>query len=349
LQSAKPAAVRYLSPPVPLGEPVAVAPGIFWLRLPLPFALDHVNVWLLDDGDGWTLIDAGVRDERTIAIWEGLLAGFLAERPIRRIIATHFHPDHVGLCGWLAERLETSFVASRIEWLQARLLALDTSDGYVQAGQQFDVAAGLTVEQVALRYDRGNRYRQTVAAPPPVYTRLAAGDTIGMGGSDWRVMIGEGHSPEMLTFWCAERAILIAADQLLPRISPVVAVWPPTPAADPLAEFLDSLPQYLALPADALVLPSHDAPYHGLHDRVQGLVRHHDERLELTLRACVEPATTVEVMGKLFRRKFDVHQLGFALGETTAHLNYLLARGRLAAVGERDGARLFRTVRPREL
>jgi glyoxylase-like metal-dependent hydrolase (beta-lactamase superfamily II) len=343
LSKNKPAAIRYLSPPVPFGEPVVVAPGILWLRLPLPFALDHVNVWLLDDGDGWTLVDAGVRDERTIAIWESLLGGALAERPIRRIVATHFHPDHVGLCGWLADRLGTSFWASRIEWLQARLLALDTSDGYVRAGRQFDVAAGLTEGEVALRYDRGNRYRQTVAAPPPVFARLAAGDTIVMGGSEWRVLIGEGHSPEMLTFWCEERRILIAADQILPRISPVVAVWPPNPEADPLTEFLASLPQYLELPADALVLPSHDAPYHGLHDRVRDLVRHHDERLEHTSRACAEPATTVEVMGRLFRRKFDVHQLGFALGETTAHVNYLLARGRLEVVGWRDGARLFRT------
>ena len=342
LSSAEAAAVRYLSPPVPLGEPVAVAPGIFWLRLPLPFALDHVNVWLMDDGDdGWTLIDAGVRDERCIAIWQRLLDGFLAEKPIRRIIATHFHPDHVGLCGWLVERLDAAFFASRIEWLQARLLAIDTTDGYVRAGRSFDEAAGLPAEQIAERFARGNRYRLNVTVPPAAFTRLVAGDTLEMAGTTWRVMIGEGHSPEMLTFWSAERDILIAADQILPRISPVVAVWPPVPDADPLAEFLGSLQQYLELPATTLVLPSHDAPYHGLHERVRALVQHHEQRLDLTLRACAEPATVVEVMGKLFRRKFDLHQLGFALGETMAHINHLLGRERLTVVGRRGAAPLF--------
>ena len=342
MSSDKPAAVRYLMDPIPLGEPLEVTRGIYWLRLPLPLALDHVNVWLLDDGDGWTLIDAGFSDERTTLIWQTLLTGLLAQKPIRRIIATHFHPDHVGLCGWLAEHAEAPFLTSRIEWLQARLLALDTSDGYVQAGRVFDLAAGLAPEQVEARFARGNRYRQSVSPPPAAYTRLAAGDTISMGGTDWRVLIGEGHSPEMLTFYSRARNVLIAADQVLPRISPVVAVWPPVPEADPLAEFLGSLPQYLDLAEDTLVLPSHDAPYHGLHDRVRALVRHHDERLDLTLRACAEPATTVEVMSKLFRRTFDIHQLGFALGETMAHVNHLLARGQLEVAGQRGPARLFR-------
>jgi glyoxylase-like metal-dependent hydrolase (beta-lactamase superfamily II) len=328
--------------PIAYGEPFEVAPGILWLRLPLPFALDHVNVWLLDDGDGWTLIDAGVRDDRSLAIWEVLLAGQLRQKPIRRVVATHFHPDHVGLCGWLVERLNASFCTSRIEWLQARLLAFDTSDGYAVVGRLFDQAAGLSPELIEQRYAGGNRYRQIVGPPPAAYARLAAGDSITMGGTEWQVLVGEGHSPEMLTFYSAELNLLIAADQVLPRISPVVAVWPPTPDADPLGDFLRTLPQYLELPEDALVLPSHDAPFHGLHDRVRALVRHHDERCDLTLRACSEPATLVEIMGRLFRRRFDAQQLGFALGETMAHVNYLLGKGRLAVAGERDGARLYR-------
>jgi glyoxylase-like metal-dependent hydrolase (beta-lactamase superfamily II) len=341
LSSVKSPSVRYLLEPIPLGEPTEVAPGIRWLRLPLPFALDHVNVWLLDDGDGWTLIDAGVRDEPTLAIWERLLDGLLGQKPLRRIIATHFHPDHVGLCGWLAERQDVAFHASRIEWLQARLLAFDTSDGFVEAGRTFDTRAGLDPEAIAARARGGNRYRRIVSPAPAAYARLAAGDTIDMAGSAWRVLIGEGHSPEMLTFYSAERNILIAADQVLPRISPVVAVWPPTPDADPLADFLGSLPRYLDLPADALVLPSHDAPYEGLHDRVRDLIHHHDERCELTLHACAEPASLVEIMSVLFRRRFDAQQLGFALGEAMAHVNHLLARGRLQVAGERDGARLY--------
>jgi glyoxylase-like metal-dependent hydrolase (beta-lactamase superfamily II) len=344
LSPPKQAAVRYLMPPVPFGELTEVAAGILWLRLPLPYALDHVNVWLIDEADGWTLIDAGIGDARTRAIWEPLLEGPLAAKPIRRIVATHFHPDHVGLCGWLAARLEAPFLTSRTEWLQARLLALDATDDFIRAGRIFDLAAGLAPDLIEQRHARGNRYRQTVSVPPPIYERVAAGDSLRMGGGDWQVLVGEGHSPEMLTFFSAERNILIAADQILPRISPVVAVWPPTPAADPLSEFLASLGQYHDLPADCLVLPSHDAPFHGLHERLGDLVRHHDDRCALLLRACAEPATLAQIMPRLFRRRLDVQQLGFALGEAMAHVNYLLGDGRLAEVGRRDGARLFRST-----
>lgn len=329
-------------PTIDLAQPVEVAPGLLWLRLPLPFALDHVNVWLIDEGDGWTVIDAGIADDRTRAIWETLLAGPLAGKPISRVIATHFHPDHMGLCGWLSQRFDAAFLASRTEWLQGRLLALDTTDGYVEAGRAYDQAAGLDASMLAARAARGNRYRLGVVPPPGAFTRLRAGDTITLGGSTWQVLIGAGHSPEMLTFFSAERNILIAADQVLPRISPVVAVWPATPDEDPLGDFLGSLEQYLALPEDCLVLPSHDAPYRGLHGRIQALARHHEERLERTLAAAAEPATIAEIMSQLFRRRLDLHQVGFALGETVSHINYLARRGRLAEAGQRGKARLYR-------
>ncbi|MCB1990880.1 MAG: MBL fold metallo-hydrolase [Geminicoccaceae bacterium] len=340
--SSEPPATRQ-SPmePIELGRPVEVAPGILWLRLPLPYALDHVNVWLLDDGDGWTLIDTGIGDERSRAIWERLLAEEFMARPIGRIVATHFHPDHIGLAGWLAERLGVPLLTSRTEWLSARLLALDSTSGYAEAGRSYDIAAGLDAGVVEQRFAAGNRYRTSVSMPPAVFTQVAAGDTIEMGGGSWRVLIGEGHSPEMLTFYSAERNLLIAADQVLPRISPVVAVWPTTPGADPLRDFLATLPQYLELPEDCFVLPSHDAPFQSLHERIRSLVRHHEERLELTRRACAEPATVARIIPTLFRRKFDAHQLGFALGETLAHVNYLLHQGHLAVVGSEGGARLY--------
>lgn len=334
--------VRYARPTIDLARPVEVAPGLLWLRLPLPFALDHVNVWLIDESDGWTLIDAGIGDDRTRAIWETLLAGPLAGRPIRRVIATHFHPDHMGLCGWLAERFAAPFLTSRTEWLQGRLLALDASDGYIAAGRAYDEAAGLAAEMVAARAARGNRYRLAVHPPPGAFDRLQAGDTIALGGGEWRVLVGQGHSPEMLTFYSPERNLLIAADQVLPRISPVVAVWPSTPEEDPLGDFLRSLEQYLALPGDCLVLPSHDAPYQGLHARIHALIRHHEERLAQTLAAAAESRTIAEIMVRLFRRRLDPHQLGFALGESVAHLNHLRRQGRIVEVGRRGAARLFR-------
>ena len=151
------------------------------------------------------------------------------------------------------------------------------------------------------------------------------------------MIVGRGHAPEMICLFGAERNVLIAGDQVLPRISPNVSVWPSEPAANPLAEFLSSLARFRELPEDCLVLPSHGPPFRGLRARIDQLVAHHEERLAATLDACSAPATVVEVIPKLFDRPLDGHQLQFALGESLAHLNYLVDRGELLAQLDRDG------------
>jgi glyoxylase-like metal-dependent hydrolase (beta-lactamase superfamily II) len=317
--------------------PREIVPGLFGVRLALPFALDHVNLWLLADGQGWTVIDAGLGDERTRALWETLLAGFLRGRPITRVVATHFHPDHMGLAGWLCARTGADLWTSRTEWLTGRMLAQDTSDGFVEAGRAFDRRAGLTDEQLEARARRGNLYRTRALAPPPAYVRLREGDRLRIDGSEWQVLVGRGHAPEMLCLYSATSSVLIAADQILPRISPNVGVWPAEPLADPLDDFLTSLAAFRALPDDCLVLPSHGQPFHGLHARIDQLIGHHEERLARTLEACAAPATVVEIIPALFDRQLDAHQLGFALGETLAHVNYLVAQERLARRLDDDG------------
>ncbi len=307
------------------GEPVEILPGLFWLRLPLPFALDHVNVWLLDDGAGWTVIDTGYGDERTRAIWDRVLAGW----PLRRLLVTHFHPDHAGLAGWLAAKVETPLAMARTEWLTARWLAQDTSDQLLDSADAHYATAGLSEELRRRLRARGNAYRRGVALPPASFARLAAGDDVTIGGTGWRVIVGEGHAPEQVTLWSAERNLLIAADQLLPRITPVVGVWPMQPEADPLGDFQRSLEGYAGLPADALVLPSHDRPYRGLHLRRRQLVDHHAERLDRVIGLCRAAPTTAEVMDGLFPASLDLHQRGFALAETLAHLNRLRAERRV--------------------
>ena len=312
-----------------LGRPVPIAENIFWLRLRLPFALDHVNLWLCDDGDGWTLIDTGYGDAPTRAVWQDVLGGLLAGRPVRRLLVTHFHPDHFGLAGWLGGETGAELWMSRTEWLMGRMLALDTAEGSIDATERHYRRAGLPEAVTARQRQRGNAYRRGVSEPPPVYRRLAADDRLTLAGSDWQVLIGEGHAPEQVTLHCAERGILIAADQILPRISPVVGVWPSQPEADPLGDFIRSLGQYRALPADCLVLPSHGSPYVGLHARLDQLEAHHEERLAATLQACAAPMTAAAILRRLFTRELDAHQTGFALGETLAHLNRLLARGEI--------------------
>ena len=330
------------SAPAP-GQMVELDAGLFWLRFPLPFALDHVNLWVLDDGDGWTLIDTGYGDEPSRGLWEGLLAGPLAGRPLRRLLVTHFHPDHLGLAGWLAERHDVELLMTRTEWLTGRMLALDDSETFLAAGDRHWRAAGMPEEAVATARQRGNTYRRGVTVPPARMTRVMDGQTLRLGGGDWRVIVGRGHAPELITLWSQERGILLAGDQILPRISPVVGIWASTPEADPLGEFLDSLDHYRGLPEDCRVLPSHRQPFRGLAPRLDELRRHHEERLDRALAACAGPVTAADVMPHLFDRPLDVHQQGFALAETYAHLAHLVARGQVAQALDDAGVWRYRT------
>jgi glyoxylase-like metal-dependent hydrolase (beta-lactamase superfamily II) len=330
--------------PVPaVGEPVVVDAGIYWLRARLPFALDHVNLWLFDDGDAWTLVDTGYGDGATRELWHGLFAGLLGGRPVRRVLVTHFHPDHFGQAGWLCARTGAELWMSRTEWLTGRALALDSTAGSVAGTEVCYRRAGMPEEITARQRDRGNSYRDGVdGEPPPVFTRLAAGDRLTLAGSAWQVLIGEGHAPEQVTLYCRERDLLLAADQILPSISPVIAAWPSQPTADPLSDFLRSLEQYRFLPETCRVLPSHGVPFHGLRARLDALVDHHERRLEHTLDACAAPVSAAQVQQALFARPLDAHQTAFALGETLAHLNYLVGQGLVARWPGRDGVLLYR-------
>jgi glyoxylase-like metal-dependent hydrolase (beta-lactamase superfamily II) len=324
-----------------IGVPVAVDDGIFWLRVRLPLALDHVNLWLCDDGDGWTVVDTGYGDAPTRQLWQSLLAGKLAGRPVRRVLVTHFHPDHAGQAGWLCAVTDAALWMSRTEWLMHRALAFDATAASVAATERCYRRAALPEEIVARQVRRGNAYRQVVSEPPGAFTRIAAGQSLTMAGSAWCVLIGQGHAPEQVTLWCAERNLLIAADQILPRISPVIGAWPSEPDADPLHEFLTSLAQYRDLPDGCRVLPSHGLPFDGLHERLTLLAAHHAERLERTLEACAAPATAATILNTLFQRPLDAHQMGFALAETLAHLNHLLNRGQIGRTPDGAGVLLY--------
>ncbi|MFO1039141.1 MAG: MBL fold metallo-hydrolase [Geminicoccaceae bacterium] len=337
-----PPGLRELAEAPPVGTWREWAPGLLWLRLRLPFALDHVNVWLLDDGDSWTVIDGGVHDAATNAVWDTVLAGPLAGRPVGRVLATHFHPDHVGQCGRLVALTGAPLLMSRLEWLYARWLSLDLTEEFVTAGDEHYRRGGMPDALIDRSHARGNAYAKGVVPPPASYQRVAAGDRLRLAGSDWEVIIGEGHAPEQVTLWSPERNILIAADQILPRISPVVGVWATDPESDPLGDFLTSLERYRHLPEDCTVLPSHGLPFVGLHQRREQLARHHDERLDAVLGACVEPHTAYEVLRVLFPRELDAHQTGFALAETLAHLNRLRRAGTIERSMREDGVSLYR-------
>lgn len=336
--SVLPYSVSHTDHPVPgAGAAVKVAPGVFWVRMPLPFALDHVNLWLLEDGDGWMIIDTGYADDEGRSRWETLFDTVMAPHPVTGILVTHFHPDHIGLADWLVERWRVPLRMSLSEWLQARALSGDRDPKLAAAALQFYRRTGLDGSLVEALTARGNTFARSVPAIPPILMRIRDDDRLIIGGHIWQVIVGGGHSPEHVCLYSADLNILIAGDLVLPKISPNVSVWPQEPGADPLGDFLRSLDRLEALPEDTLVLPSHGRPFRGLRDRIGALRQHHDERLAETLAACRVPRSAASMMKVMFPRPLDTHQLGFAIGEVVAHLNHLVARKALHIREREDG------------
>lgn len=319
------------------GEAIGVAPGVLWMRLALPMTLNHVNVYAVEDEDGWALVDTGLNTPPTIEAWEALLAGPLGGRPVTRMICTHMHPDHIGLAGWLCERFDAPLLMSRLEYVTARMLIGDTGRAAPEIGATFYRAAGWTEEQIGAWRKSFGRFGQAVAALPDGFQRLEEGQAVTLGGEDWRVVIGEGHSPEHVCLWRLSDDVFLGGDQILPRISSNVSVWPTEPDADPLGDWLRSLAWLRErLPDSLLVLPSHGEPFYGVHARLDALVRGHEVALKRLERTLERPSRAVDGFSALFACPVDDGVLGMATGESLAHLNYLHRNGRIRR--ERDAA-----------
>jgi glyoxylase-like metal-dependent hydrolase (beta-lactamase superfamily II) len=329
--------------PPPAGTAAAVAPGVRWLRMPLPFALNHINLWLIEDGAGWAIVDTGINSEETKALWERVLAHELDGRPVTRLICTHFHPDHIGLAGWLTERLGIELWITETEWRFGYQRSRATREGIPPAIAEMYRRVGMSGDALArVGIARTGHYRSRVLPVPEPHRALADGMAIEIGGRHWRVIVGRGHAPEHACLYCAELDVLIAGDQVLPKISPNVSYWPGDGDGDPLGSFLASLETIArAVPASALVLPSHNLPFRGLHTRIDQLRRLHDGRLADLERACARPRRTIDLVPLLFTRDLDPHQLGFAVGETLAHAIHLATSGRVRQSENADGVWLF--------
>ncbi len=321
------------------GAVVEIAPGVLWLRLALPYALDHVNAYLIEDEGGWVVLDTGIDDARTRAAWEQTLAG----RRVTRVIATHFHPDHVGLAGWLAERHAAPLLMSQTEYLFSWFIRATSGFTDRAAAQEFYRQGGLEGQAVTELLGRGHGYLRQTGPLPPAYTRLRAGDAITIGGRRFEVLTGAGHAPEMLMLCCREARLFFPADQVLARISPNVSVWPSEPESDPLGDFLASLDAIGAvIPEDALVLAAHNLPFRGLHPRIGELRSHHAERLVRIEAACAAaPRTIADLLPMVFNRTLDPQQTGFAFGEVLAHVNHMLRAGILSAEDDARGIRRY--------
>ena len=337
------------------GRAIEVAPGVRWLRMRLPFALDHINLWLLrdrlDGQEGWTIVDCGIADEATRALWEQVFAHELQGLPVLRVVVTHMHPDHIGLAHWLTERWATPQRECRLwisstDWNAARVTSQTTSGNSGAAAADFFARHGLTdPEALAKVRARSNYYASMVPQVPRRYGRLMDGMVLRIGGQDWNCIVGYGHAPEHIALHGAASGVLISGDMVLPRISTNVSVWEVEPEADPLPLYLRSIAALRALPADTLVLPSHGRPFRGLHTRIAQLEAHHEERFAEVLQACAQaPRSAAELLDVLFKRKLDLHQTTFAMGESIAHLHALAGRGQLQVQLDADGVQRYATV-----
>ncbi len=311
-------------------EVFELRPGVLWLRMPIPIpGLDYINLWLIRDGAGWTVVDTGVRSSKLQALWEQVFERHLDGLPITRILCTHFHPDHLGLAGWLHERWQAPLWMTLGEWSFGRMLSLDAQpevppevlDFYRRVG--FD-EAGLE----RIRTSGFGNFRKAVTEIPRTYHRIVEGDMVRIGAHDWRVIIGRGHSPEHASLYCADLNLLISGDQVLPRISPHIGVYPGEPEACSLTLYLRSFDRFADLPADVWVMPAHGDVFIGLHARIAYLKRHHQERLDILVQAMQQPMTVLETLPLLFRRDITDH-MTLAAGEAMAHLHHLMLQGQV--------------------
>lgn len=358
--------IRYLDLAMPqAGTVTPITPDVSWIRMPLPFALDHINLWLLTDSmegkDGWTIIDTGVATDATQAAWREIVKSQLNGKPLLRVLCTHFHPDHVGLAAWLCKGMGENrwhaplwmnyaeYAAARIWSNPAASNPSDDAPDAVNMAAHFHRHGISDPEMLEKLKLRRNHYPSLVPEVPTSFRRIMPEEEISIGKSPWRVIAGYGHSPEHCALFNKEKNLLISGDMVLPRISTNMSVWAQEPDADPLRLYLESLDAFEILPDDVTVLPSHGKPFGaqrgesagGLKVRLKQLKDHHQERLSETFDACAKPVSAAQVLPILFKRELDLHQLTFALGETIAHLNYLWHRGEIKRSEDAKGLIYF--------
>jgi glyoxylase-like metal-dependent hydrolase (beta-lactamase superfamily II) len=327
------------------GRAVEAAPGVLWLRQPLGGSLGFINVWAIADGDGWALVDTGVQTRETSQAWRVAFAETLGGRPVTRMICTHLHPDHVGLAGWITRKFDCRLWMTRLEYFQCRMLAADTGREAPEDGVRFFRAAGWDEEGIDAYKARFGGFGKMIYPLPDSYRRMFDGEAFAIGDHSWRVVTGQGHSPDHACLYCPELGVLISGDQVLPRISSNVSVFPTEPDADPLTDWITSLAKVkAAVPDTVLVLPAHNDPFLGLHARIDHLINGHERGLGRLAKTLATPKRAVDVFGALFARAIGPDLLGMATGEALAHLNCLIGRGLAVREADADGVAWYRAA-----
>jgi glyoxylase-like metal-dependent hydrolase (beta-lactamase superfamily II) len=343
------------------GNAIEVAPGVHWICMPMGGgSLNHINLYLLDDRDGWYVVDTGLPSEQVREHWQAIFGTVLRGRPVKGVICTHMHPDHTGQAGMLTDQFQCPLHMTQLEFLHARLMSAggggpmqmaswQARTHFQRAGMDAAVLEQMRQMWEALMGERQNApagpHRMGVQMPAS-YARLRDGDALDIGGREWRVVVGAGHSPEHACLYCRHLGILISGDQILPVITSNVSVQPTEPEANPLQQWMESHQRFLALPVETFVLPAHNLPFHGLRPRLNQLIHHHEDRMLACEEHCLEPRTAVELLPILFKRDLDQRQMMMALGEAIAHLNLLIHRHRIERRLHEDGVYRYRSIDP---
>jgi glyoxylase-like metal-dependent hydrolase (beta-lactamase superfamily II) len=332
------------------GHTLEVAPGVHWIRMPLPYALDHINLWALDDGEGWAVVDTGTRTDETGEVWRAVMSNSPDQRPLTRVFVTHMHPDHVGMAGWFTRKFGVRLWMTRLEYYQCRVMMSDTGREAPQDGVDFYRRAAWSQAAIETYRLRFGNFGKHIHAMPDSYRRISDGEEIKIGKNIWRVVVGNGHSPEHACLYCPDLKVLVSGDQVLPRISSNVSVHPTEPDANPMNDWMNSLAKIRReVPEDTLVLPAHGEVFRGLHSRLDKLERGQNIAFDRLRRALSQARRVPEMFSALFARPIspeDVGLLSMATGETVACLNYLYYRGEISRVLADDGAYLYQIKEP---
>jgi glyoxylase-like metal-dependent hydrolase (beta-lactamase superfamily II) len=339
--------IKYLFEDVPgPAEVREIAEGVLWLRMPLPMSLDHINLYLLESEEGWWIVDTGIAVGDTQTLWEQIFDQHLKGKPVVAVLATHYHPDHIGMAGWLCERWQVPFYMTQAEYFAGLAFSRMQKEDFSWSSEQYLRHAGFSDEHIERAKEHFGGFGAYISPMPMAYNRLQDGDSLRINGRRWRIVVGSGHSPEHACLYCESLNILISGDQVIPRITSNVSVMGGEPEANPLKEWLASHERFLeALPADAVVLPAHNTPFTGLHHRLRFLIEHHEDHLLALEEACAEntPAA-LELLPVMFKRKLDASHIGLAVGECIAHLNYLVKRGQLSRTENEQGVYRYRSI-----